>query len=256
MNLFNCDPQYSSTTTASQYNCDTSSNDSSYEDLKSPTTIINTTTTTKTMTLKNGLPSTSDSVMRFDLSCKTIFPLADYKMQYPTEITVCSFDVDEDLLSWEMIDDTNTATAKWKMVILDVAEIDDSELVTRNIETNNVAVAVLQGGEQKGLNVSNSNNNNDVTHTTDEDCGVTIIESDSDTYISGIFSLPPVDNGVLPSAPRTILPLITTVVATNTTAKCSFPSCNVENTDCHCAFCTCYNTEDTDPCQCAVCTIQ
>jgi hypothetical protein len=202
------------------------------------------------MTLKNGLPSNSDSVMGFDLSCKTILPLANYKMMYPTEITVCSFDED-----WEMINDTNTAAAKWKMVMLDVSEIEDSELVTRNIETNNVAV--LRGaGEQKGHNDNNSNNEDDVTHTNDEDCGVTIIESDSDTYISGIFSLPPVDNAVVPSSPRKILPLITTIVASNTTAKCSFPSCNVENTDCHCAFCTCYNTEDTDPCQCAVCTIQ
>jgi hypothetical protein len=202
------------------------------------------------MTLKNGLPTTSDSVMGFDLSCKTILPLANYKMMYPTEITVCSFDED-----WEMINDTNTAAAKWKMVMLDVSEIEDSELVTRNIETNNVAV--LRGaGEQKGHNDNNSNNEDDVTHTNDEDCGVTIIESDSDTYISGIFSLPPVDNAVVPSSPRKILPLITTIVASNTTAKCSFPSCNVENTDCHCAFCTCYNTEDTDPCQCAVCTIQ
>lgn len=256
MKLFNGDPQYSSitTVTASHYSDDTRSNDSSYEDLKSPTTTINT-TTTKTMTLKNGLPSNSDSVMGFDLSCKTILPLANYKMMYPTEITFCSFD--EDLLSWEMIDDTNTAAAKWKMVMLDDAEIEDSELVTSNIETNNVAVAVLREGEEKkGHTDNNSNNDNDVTHTNDEDCGVTIIESDSDTYISGVFSLPPVDNVALPSsAPRTILPLITTV-ASNTTAKCSFPSCNVENADCHCAFCTCYNTEDTDPCQCAVCTIQ
>ena len=224
MKLINCDPQHSSTTTASY--CDgISSDDSSYEDLKSPTTT--TTTTTNATSLKNSLPTSSDSVMGFDLG-KTILPMANYKM-YPTDITVCSFD--EDLLSWEMIDDTNTSAAKkWQMVI-DVAEIKDE--LTRGIGMNNVAV--LRGGEEKY-------------------CGVTIVESDSDTYISGIFSLP-VDN-TLPSAPRTILPIITTVVAYNTSKICSFPSCNVEDTDCHCAFCTCYNTEDTDPCQCAVCTIQ
>jgi hypothetical protein len=239
------------------------------------------------MSLKNSLPTSSDSVMGFDLG-KTILPMANYKM-YPTEITVCSFD--EDLLSWEMIDDTNTSAAKkWQMVI-DVAEIKDE--LTRGIGMNNVAVlrggeekghndndnnnneddvthtndneycgvtivAVLRGGEEKGHNDNdnnNSNNEDDVTHTNDNEyCGVTIVESDSDTYISGIFSLP-VDN-TLPSAPRTILPIITTVVANNTSKICSFPSCNVEDTDCHCAFCTCYDTEDTDPCQCAVCTIQ
>lgn len=247
MKLINCDPQHSSTTTASY--CDgISSDDSSYEDLKSPTTT--TTTTTNATSLKNSLPTSSDSVMGFDLG-KTILPMANYKM-YPTEITVCSFD--EDLLSWEMIDDTNTSAAKkWQMVI-DVAEIKDE--LTRSIGMNNVAV--LRGGEEKGHNHNdnnNSNNEDDVTHTNDNEyCGVTIVESDSDTYISGIFSLP-VDN-TLPSAPRTILPIITTVVANNTSKICSFPSCNVEDTDCHCAFCTCYDTEDTDPCQCAVCTIQ
>ena len=61
--------------------------------------------------------------------------MANYKT-YPTEITVCSFD--EDLLSWEMIDDTNTSKAKkWQMVI-DVAEIKDE--LSRSIEMNNVAV--------------------------------------------------------------------------------------------------------------------
>lgn len=257
MKLFTCNPhstQHSLTTTATHYKDKCSNDDSSCEDLKSPTATITTTRTTTT-TLKNGLSTTSDSVMGFDL-CKTILPLANYKM-YPTEITVCSFDVD--LLSWEMIDDTNTVEAKQNMVIDMIAVIKDE--LTRKFGTNNVAV--LRGGEQKGHN----DNNNDRTHNTKyEDSGVTIVESDSDTYISGLLSMPedisyPRQHSRLYSAarpaPRTILPILTTVVASKTSSICSFPSCkNVEDKDCHCAFCTCYNTEDTDPCQCAVCTIQ
>ena len=118
------------------------SNDSSNEDLKSPTTTTTTTLTATMLSLAN-YKMYPISLLPTQLSSNTEYlnPLIETQHPTTTEITTCSFE--EDLLSWEMIvdadavsdDDTYTAAAKWEMFV-DVAEIED-ELMTRRLSIKN-----------------------------------------------------------------------------------------------------------------------